>query len=56
MTANGLPADVLKARGGRMGWGLANVNVLMDGRRHDGERRRVRLGRHGRHHLLERSR
>jgi CubicO group peptidase (beta-lactamase class C family) len=30
MTANGLPADVLKARGGRMGWGLANVNVLMD--------------------------
>lgn len=30
MTANGLPADVLAARGGRMGWGLANVNVLMD--------------------------
>ncbi|MBP7776533.1 MAG: beta-lactamase family protein [Acidobacteria bacterium] len=30
MTVNGLPADVLKARGGRMGWGLANVNVVMD--------------------------
>lgn len=29
ITANGLPADVLAARGGRMGWGLANVNVLM---------------------------
>jgi CubicO group peptidase (beta-lactamase class C family) len=29
ITANGLPADVLTARGGRMGWGLANVNVLM---------------------------
>lgn len=30
MTVNALPADVLKARGGRMGWGLANVNVVMD--------------------------
>lgn len=29
ITSNGLPADVLAARGGRMGWGLANVNVLM---------------------------
>ena len=31
MTANGLPADVLKARGGgRMGWGLGNVDVRME--------------------------
>ncbi len=30
MTANGLPADVLKARGGVMGWGLGNVDVRMD--------------------------
>jgi CubicO group peptidase (beta-lactamase class C family) len=30
ITANGLPPDILKARGGRMGWGLANVNVLME--------------------------
>jgi CubicO group peptidase (beta-lactamase class C family) len=30
ITANGLPPDVLKARGGRMGWALANVNVLME--------------------------
>jgi CubicO group peptidase (beta-lactamase class C family) len=30
MTANGLPADVQAARGGTMGWGLANVNVLLD--------------------------
>ena len=29
MTANGLSAEVLKARGGRMGWGLANVDVRM---------------------------
>lgn len=29
ITANGLPADVQAARGGRMGWGLANVNVLL---------------------------
>lgn len=29
MTANGLPAEVQAARGGRMGWGLANVNVLL---------------------------
>ena len=31
MTANGLPADVLEARGGVMGWGLGNVDVRMDG-------------------------
>lgn len=30
ITTNGLSADVLKARGGRFGWGLANVNVLME--------------------------
>ncbi len=30
MTANGLSAPVLAARGGTMGWGLANVNVLLD--------------------------
>ncbi len=30
ITSNGLPPEVLTARGGRMGWGLANVNVLMD--------------------------
>lgn len=30
MTANGLPPEVLQARGGRMGWGLANVDVRMD--------------------------
>jgi CubicO group peptidase (beta-lactamase class C family) len=30
ITANGLPAEILKARGGTMGWGLANVNVQMD--------------------------
>jgi CubicO group peptidase (beta-lactamase class C family) len=30
MTRNGLPAAVLKARGGAMGWGLANVNVSLD--------------------------
>jgi CubicO group peptidase (beta-lactamase class C family) len=30
MTANGLPPDVLAARGGAMGWGLANVNVLLE--------------------------
>ncbi|MCJ7712722.1 MAG: beta-lactamase family protein, partial [Chloroflexi bacterium] len=29
MTANGLPVDVLAARGGRMGWGLGNVDVRM---------------------------
>jgi len=28
MTTNGLPAELRKARGGSMGWGLANVNVL----------------------------
>ena len=30
MTSNGLPAPVLLARGGGMGWGLANVNVVVD--------------------------
>jgi CubicO group peptidase (beta-lactamase class C family) len=30
MTGNGLSEDVLKARGGSMGWGLANVNVLLN--------------------------
>lgn len=30
ITANGLPAAVQAARGGAMGWGLANVNVLLD--------------------------
>ena len=30
MTANGLPPAVQAARGGSMGWGLANVNVLLD--------------------------
>lgn len=30
MTGNGLPAAVLKARGGAMGWGLANVNVVLN--------------------------
>lgn len=30
MVANALPPAVLEARGGRMGWGLANVNVVLD--------------------------
>lgn len=30
MTVNGLPGDVLKARGGGMGWGLGNVDVRME--------------------------
>lgn len=31
MTVNGLPKDVLAARGnGMTGWGLANVNVVLD--------------------------
>lgn len=30
ITANGLPDAILKARGGAMGWGLANVNVVLD--------------------------
>jgi CubicO group peptidase (beta-lactamase class C family) len=30
MTRNGLSDAVQKARGGSMGWGLANVNVLLD--------------------------
>jgi CubicO group peptidase (beta-lactamase class C family) len=31
MTRNGLSESVLAARGGTMGWGLANVNVAIDG-------------------------
>ena len=30
MTVNGLSDDLQKARGGSMGWGLANVNVLLN--------------------------
>jgi CubicO group peptidase (beta-lactamase class C family) len=30
MTVNGLPADVLKARGGTRGWGLGNVDVALE--------------------------
>jgi CubicO group peptidase (beta-lactamase class C family) len=30
MTRNGLSSAVLRARGGGMGWGLANVNVVID--------------------------
>jgi CubicO group peptidase (beta-lactamase class C family) len=30
MTRNGLPDEVLVARGGGMGWGLGNVNVVID--------------------------
>jgi len=30
MVRNGLRPEVLQARGGRMGWGLANVNVVLD--------------------------
>jgi CubicO group peptidase (beta-lactamase class C family) len=30
ITANGLPEPVLRSRGGGMGWGLANVNVVVD--------------------------
>jgi CubicO group peptidase (beta-lactamase class C family) len=30
ITANGLPLSVQQARGGGMGWGLANVNVVID--------------------------
>jgi len=30
MVANGLPPAILAARGGKMGWGLANVNVVLD--------------------------
>jgi len=30
MTANGLSDNLQKARGGSMGWGLANVNVLLN--------------------------
>jgi CubicO group peptidase (beta-lactamase class C family) len=31
MTANGLSAAIQQARGGAMGWGLANVNIALDG-------------------------
>ena len=30
MVANGLSPEVLQARGGKMGWGLGNVNVVLD--------------------------
>jgi CubicO group peptidase (beta-lactamase class C family) len=30
MTANGLSDAIVKSRGGAMGWGLANVNVVLD--------------------------
>jgi CubicO group peptidase (beta-lactamase class C family) len=30
MTANGLSDDIQRLRGGSMGWGLANVNVVID--------------------------
>ena len=30
MTVNGLPDAVLRARGGRRGWGLGNVDVALD--------------------------
>jgi CubicO group peptidase (beta-lactamase class C family) len=30
ITSNGLPEPILRARGGGMGWGLANVNVVVD--------------------------
>lgn len=30
ITANGLPDAILAARGGAMGWGLGNVNVVLD--------------------------
>lgn len=30
IVANGLPPAVLTARGGTMGWGIANVNVVLD--------------------------
>jgi CubicO group peptidase (beta-lactamase class C family) len=30
IVSNGLPDAILKARGGGMGWGLGNVNVVMN--------------------------
>jgi len=30
IVGNGLPDAILKARGGAMGWGLGNVNVVMN--------------------------
>jgi CubicO group peptidase (beta-lactamase class C family) len=33
ITSNGLSDAIQKARGGSMGWGLANVNVALDGPR-----------------------
>ncbi len=47
MTKNGLSEAVQQTKGGAMGWGLANVEVVEYGR--------IRLGRHGRHDLLGRS-
>ena len=58
MVGNGLGNAVLAARGGGvMGWGLGNVNVVMkpEALRYPASRGRVRVGRHGGHHLLERS-
>ena len=57
ITSNGLPEPVLRARGGGMGWGLANVNVVVDPSGDEGltKRRRIRVGRLGRHDLLDRS-
>ena len=53
----GCPTIVQKARGGSMGWGLANVNVLLNpAATGPVEPRRIRVGRHGRHDLLGRSR
>jgi CubicO group peptidase (beta-lactamase class C family) len=36
MTSNGLSDQVQRARGGGMGWGLANVNVVIDPSQVDG--------------------
>ncbi len=58
MVGNSLPETVLAARGnGAMGWGLGNVNVVMkpESLRYPANRGEYRLGRHRRHHLLERS-
>ena len=55
MTANGLSDAVQKARGGSMGWGLGERRRSCSNpapRSGDG---RIRVGRHGRHHLLDRS-
>ena len=55
MTRNGLSEAVQKTRGGSMGWGLGNVQVLLNDRHRPGQQGRVRVGRHGRHDLLGRS-